>query len=193
MEKIIIAFEGLPNSGKTSCIKQLTKINKEILYVPELYIKQEVNHPNLMREKYTKAELNKYKKYQDKENKIIVMDRSFLSTLAFSYAKKQRYGKSNDYKYNIRFLKDNINNMLFPNIIIIFDIKPSNSLIRNKRENQLKNWEDINFLKSFKNYYISKEFKKISKNINIFLIDTNNLSDNKIMGEVKKIIETIHK
>lgn len=194
MKKIIIALEGLPNSGKTSCMKYLSTKYKDILYIPEIYLEQEHNNHKAMREKYALAELIKYKQYYKYKDKILICDRSFISTLAFSYTRYKTYKDKSDYNYNIKFLSENKNKILFPSHVIIFNIKAKESVLRNKKKNNtdyLEDWNNINFLNNFNDYYNSISFKKLTNKSKVYRINTKNKEKTRII--VEKIINDIIK
>ncbi len=186
----IIALEGLSCSGKTSFFNKFILENDNFYCIPELFIDEEKNTPIVLRKKYSDAELDK-KESIGKISKNIICDRSFLSTLAFSYAKYMYTGNKEDYEYNLDFFKKNRSKIIIPDYIVVFNISPQKSIERRKkviRKDKLKFWNEIDFLKYFSDYYFSNEINLIMSKEKIIFINILEKNMEDIYTIVKKII-----
>ncbi|MDP3790965.1 MAG: hypothetical protein Q8R38_02855 [Candidatus Omnitrophota bacterium] len=176
----IIALEGLRCAGKTTFLNKLKESNPEFCCVPELYIQTERYDPDeLIREKYAKAEIQKKKDILN-INKHVVYDRSFLSTLAFAYAKYRITGNRDDHDFYRTFLSDNRGNIVMPDYIFVFTITPKVSIERGRkvvRDNTLDFWQNEAFLQNFSDFYNSDECKYVVNEDKIISVDTMNRTE----------------
>jgi thymidylate kinase len=190
----IIAFEGMPGAGKTTIIDSLLKDNllSESTMIPEPYIGK---LDGLSGSKsYLDLEIDKLNKINDLKNHYnnILLDRTFLSTLAYSYAKSKINRGTDEYLDLLNYFEylDNKYNLLRPTHLFYLDVAIPESLKRREKFSEIdefNNWFDSEFLKHFSEFY--------SQNINKFnmpkyiLIDTNNLSKDAVTEKVVSILK----
>jgi len=173
--KIVIALEGLPCAGKSTFFNKFKKDHADFFCVSELYIAAKNNDSSVtMRERYANAEILK-KSGIDHVNRDSLLDRSFLSTLAFSYAKYKTTGDSDDYIFNKKFLEDHKQDIIIPDFVFVFTITPEESVKRRKklvRDDTLDFWRNGAFLRSFLAFYHLEDFTKIIPKNRVTFIDT---------------------
>ncbi len=94
----IIALEGMPGAGKSTYIKHLKKY-KRVGTLNQLIVKHKMVQNGYFKQskKFLLAEANKLKRVErlSKTFEKIILDRSFLSTLAYCYAKSKIYNDKN--------------------------------------------------------------------------------------------------
>lgn len=191
---ITIALEGLPCAGKTTFLNKFITENNSFVLIPELYIEIEKDDTSIsIREKYLDAELTKKSKLNNNEINVI-SDRSFLSTLAFSYAIYKLKGDKGDYTYNLNFLENNRDNIIIPNFIFVFLTTPEESINRRKslvRGNSQDIFQNQSFLHFFSDFYHTDTFYSIVSKENVIFIDTLVNPQDVTYKLVSKIIENI--
>lgn len=192
----ILALEGTPGAGKTSVIIELIKDDAltDSLRIPELNIDlaSEKSEDDLKISKlYLNAEIDKAKSVREALNKYeyIVLDRTFLTTLAYSYALSKKKKKTQDYKNLMDYFKklDRKYHFPRPNYLFYLTIPLTVSLARRARFSHLedfKNWFDLEFLKYFTDFY-KKNFSELKMPKPVF-IDTTNLNENALMHNIIK-------
>lgn len=119
MEKII-AIEGFWRIGKTSLCKKLGKKNKETKYIHEpdhLKLRSRPGNVEYWYLKKWKEKMELAKKYKEK-GYIVIMERSFVSTLAFNRALGKK--TTRPMKELIKYHEENV-----PDIMIILETSPS--------------------------------------------------------------------
>lgn len=168
-QKIIVAFEGLPGSGKTTIAQMLAQaFNGD--YIPEIISNKK--YLSNQDEYYIESEKLKVKKYKKSLKKYIFLDRSPLSMLAYNFGKKAN-GLENIYKG----LQVEFNKIPQPDLYVylkINDVNICNQRKGTKDRNPI--WTDINNLKEIRNFY-EKYFSKTKKSI---IISAEDNSINKI-------------
>ncbi len=173
-KRIVVALEGLPCAGKTTFFLEFQKNNPQFFCVPELFINPIEGESSVeTRVRYAQAEIEKQKRVRDIKKNILT-DRSFLSTIAFSYAKYKTTGDNADYFFNLTFLKKEQSNIILPDFVVIFAITPQESIERRRRlirDETLAFWKDGIFLQHFSDFY-TKELKTIINEQNAFFLDT---------------------
>lgn len=176
----IVAIEGMPGAGKTTFIDNYIKKNN-IKFLPQLGIKDSTvlakNNLNtsklfLINEKKKTDLIMKY----SSDNQKVVIDRTFLTTLAYCYARSKLY-KNKDYEKLLSFYKKTKANITFPTKLIFLDVKIKESIKRRKRYSNnsiYSNWFSEEFLKYMHEFY-NKELSKFIL-LDIFRIDTTNMT-----------------
>lgn len=176
----IIALEGLRCAGKTTFLNALQESNLDFHCVPELYIETgKCDSDESVREKYAKAEIQKKNDILN-ISKNILYDRSFLSTLAFAYAKHRITGNRNDYDFFRIFFDNNVENIIIPNYVFIFTITPKMSIKRGQkliRDNTQAFWENEVFLENLSGFYNSDECKNIVGEDRMISVNTMNRTE----------------
>ena len=188
--KKIIAIEGMPGAGKTTFVNNLQV--KKVKTITELLVKIPKNtKSNFQIQKlYILAEKDRYKKTSKffKKNEKIILDRSFISTLAYSYADCKTRKNMTNYKKILNLLKSIKHEILLPTKIIVLDCSIEKSIKRRNKFKDVvkyKNWFDKRFLLNFRDFYYN-ELSKIVK-IKLVFIDTSN----RTISEVNKMIKEI--
>lgn len=191
LEKII-AIEGMPGAGKTTFIENYAR-SKKIKFIPQLQIKKEIllkdnietSKQFIFAEKDKTTLIDKFsKKYSE-----IILDRTFITTLAYCYARSKIYSNSKEYKLLLNFYNEVKHIITFPTHIIYLDVSIEESLKRRKiysKYSIYKNWFNPLFLKYFKEFY-QKELKKILP-VPFSYINTNNLNKKEVAKKIQKII-----
>lgn len=183
----------MPCAGKSTCIDEFKKEHPDYTFFSETYFNLKEDDPILETtiEFYQKEELLKKNKLLEigPTNKII-LDRSFLSTLAFAYA-KSRKGSNEDYLLFSNFINNNLNNIIIPDLFLIFLISPDESVKRRQsliNKDTLDIWLDKDFLESMYQYYFSKEYVKLFTNSEFEIIDTSAISIKELFKKISLFI-----
>ncbi|MEK7660332.1 MAG: hypothetical protein AAB343_03965 [Patescibacteria group bacterium] len=188
--KSIIALEGLPCSGKTEFFEKFKTSGVEMFFIPELYMdaRDKVNAKDA-RALYTEAEKDKFKKVP-KNAHTILCDRSYISTLGFSYAYGKTFWEYSTYDYNTKFFSTNHDAILVPTHVIVFRIPPEESLRRSTEKGRTEDvayWQNIQFLSNFAAFYESDLLKTLIKSKIIF-VDALNIHPEQVYGQVDQSI-----
>lgn len=181
-----IVFEGIDGAGKSTQIKILKEwledngLQVETVVEPTdsdvgKLIRKLLTQPNATSETMQKTLgllfaadrlllMDKITNYE-KENKVVLSDRSFISSLA--------YQDPQDWINNInRYAKE-------PDLVLLLDLDLKTSLSRCLKEDKFENEE---FLSKVKENYLN-----LIKNYNHIIIDANN-GPNKVSNDIKKSI-----
>ena len=110
---------------------------------------------------YILAEKDRYKKTSKffKKNEKIILDRSFISTLAYSYADCKTRKNMTNYKKILNLLKSIKHEILLPTKIIVLDCSIEKSIKRRNKFKDVvkyKNWFDKRFLLNFRDFYYNE-------------------------------------
>lgn len=194
---LVIVLEGLPCSGKTTLAKRLTKYLNIKLAGESLFL---INRRDKRRINFY---LNDLLKNSESRKETTVIDRYFLSTLAFEEVFRKVYGKKMkkitadislydpqnfcaSKLYSV-FLRRGI--LKRPDLVFYLKISPAESLkrriARGKINHKNNPWSDIKFLTAFQNYCIKNgQFWYKSKPI----IINGNLTMKEIASIIKRRI-----
>jgi len=159
--KKIIAIEGMPGAGKTTsiavlkaysqyaCLDQLMLTNTELEALDNeqtsrAYLEAELGRTdNLRRLTYA--------------GKSVILDRCYISTLAYAYARAMtRHGEPTAFKNIVGYFESIVHQIAMPDLLIRFDISLEKSLERRKAFSHLPqyyNWFNPAFLNSLKFFY----------------------------------------
>jgi len=177
----IFALEGLSMSGKTALCKKLEKKGIKVFYE----IKGRNKKKNFLSNQinYLKENIKIIKKAK-RFNNIVLLDRSILSTLSYTYSiskiKNKDYYKIFTKKYKTELKK------YIPDRYIYIKISPKVSLYRRKNKNKSNKfiWSNREIIKHIYEYYNLYAYK----NRSVYTIN-GNLSQNiifkKIIGLIK--------
>lgn len=154
----IVAIEGMPGAGKTTFVKNLRK--DKVKTIKELHIKisRETEDSFEIQKMYLLSEREKYAKASKSFKKFekIVLDRSFISTLAYCYANCMMKKNFGDYSKLLDLLEKHKHEILLPTKIIILDCATHESIMRRKKfknNPMYKNWFDQVFLENLMDFY----------------------------------------
>lgn len=159
----IIAFEGMPGTGKTTALLGIERLHyfKDSAFVPQLDIHN--TREGLRASKtYLDAEVERSRSIENltKSHQYLFLDRTFITTLAYCYARSKvqnRPGQFVELKEYFRKL-DSKFHFLRPAQIIYFDISISQSIARRlpfSNDKQYRYWFNGLFLEYFKEFYLS--------------------------------------
>ena len=192
MDKII-ALEGMPGAGKTTFIKNYKNYG-EMIFLPQLQIKDE----NIL----SKDDLETSKQFllaeKDKTNLIyelgkkhpeIIVDRTFITTLAYCYARSKISNNPKEYEKLLGLYGKIKNTITFPTHMIYLDVSIEESLKRRMAYSNIdmyKNWFNPTFLNHFR-YFYRTELKKFIP-IELSYIDTFNLTMKEVADKIDKIL-----
>lgn len=200
----IIAFEGMPRSGKSTTlgkIKQQKDLN--IIIFDELYFTKE----QLKNLKDKRGTLDQSKWFLDREAErlgilqsmdltdadVIVVDRMYLSTLAYCYARSQRNKSKHEFEALVKYYDSTKGQFLKYDAVIIFDTSIENSQSErrpNRESKEREYWMDTNFMKHYQSFY--KETCLRYTDAVIYRIDSNKYLLGELYDRVWKIILDNH-
>lgn len=192
----IIAFEGMPGSGKTTVINSILKNNllPKCTTVPELYIGKLDNASGAR--SYLDLEITKSDKIHTMQDSYdnILLDRTFLSTLAYYYARSKTTKKPDLYLNSIEYFKDidKKHSIFRPTHLFYLDVSIDQSIKRREKFSKLdefNDWFNADFLKYFSEFYSKKTGSFNMPKYTI--IDIINLSKEDILKRVESIIKEI--
>ncbi len=192
----IIALEGMPGAGKTTFIKNHLDHNKKV-FIPQLQIKnkQILSKNNLETSKhFLAAEKDKTATIEklSKNHSEITMDRTFISTLAYCYARSKMNNTPREYEELLDFYEKVKNKITFPTHIVYIDVSINKSLKRryvHSQNEKYQNWFNPTFLNYFRDFYKTEINKFIP--LTPHYIDTSNLTPKDAAKRINEIIKTL--
>jgi dTMP kinase len=158
---MLIAIEGIDGSGKTTIARHLVNFLKRKGYDAVLFREpSDSEYGRILRE--TKKRLNPEEELElfllDREEdvrrnitpalkagKIVVMDRYYLSNIAYQSARGIDAGK-------IKELNEKIAPK--PDLVILLDVKPETGIERVRKRGKLSPFEDLEYLKKVRESYL---------------------------------------
>ncbi len=182
-KRVKIVLEGLPGAGKTSILNSLRR-QKDICVLQqfETTINSEINN----QQQYRNNDLFKSKRAQNTANRICVLDRDFISTLAFDYA-KTKMGRPIDYSPSLTQYKEMFGTeLILADIYIYLRLTPELSIAR-KKMNRDSVWSNPEFLTYLKEFY-DDYFDYLKHIAFVVEIDTAKGPLEKSIEHVKRII-----
>lgn len=181
---MLYILEGLPGAGKTSFLRKISK--KEGFGTVEQIIPHNICNSKLEEYYFHSDYLKHEKAFYLQRKSIVVMDRGYLSTLAYNYAFDKIF-KSNNYK-NIkkRFdLKSDI--FLRPCVFVYIKISVDESLIRKRRKSKDNSiWCNKDFLFYMSKFY-ENESLRLSEDNELICID-GMMPRRQVFQNIEKII-----
>lgn len=181
---MLYILEGLPGAGKTSIFNKVSK-NGDFGIVEQVIPHQFCN--DRLEKYYFYSDCLKYKKALLLHKKSdVVMDRGYLSTLAYNYAFDKLF-KSKNYT-NIKKRFDQKKNMFFkPCTVLYITVDINESLSRKNRAGKNDNiWCDKKFLFYMREFYETK-MPKLNKDI--ITIRINGMeTKHQVFNRIRKII-----
>lgn len=188
----IIAVEGMPGAGKTTFIKKY--IHNETASLPQLQIKnRRVLNADTLETSISFLETEDYKTKQinilEEHSKEVVLDRTFITTLAYCYARSKLNGKPEEYASLFNMHSKIKHTITLPTHLVYMDVSVNKSLQRRNafsRDERYKNWFNPTFLGYLKEFY-DIELKKVLPLTPLY-IDTSNLTRDEVFRSVKKML-----
>lgn len=192
----IIALEGMPGAGKTTFIKNYLD-HREKVFLPQLQIEnKQILHKNnletsrqfLITEKNKTNLINKI----GENHSEIIMDRTFITTLAYCYARSKMNDTPKEYEKLLDFYMKTKNKITFPTHVVYIDVSIEKSLKRRQahsKDEKYQNWFNPTFLNYFKDFY-KMELKKFLP-VTLSYIDTSNLTLREATKRINKIIHNL--
>jgi len=199
--KKIIAFEGMPGAGKTTMIDIITKGSAlpRCVNMPQLEISRRIDNLRddlvtskfyLDAERQKSAEIdNFFKKYD-----YILLDRTFLTTLAYCYARSKVENKKNQYRELLSYFDwiEKNNFLIIPDHVICLYLSIEESISRRVGFSKVKKyhyWFDSKFLYYFLEFYNKKNMAKFKipkiTFINVTKLSVDLLTE-RVLGLVKE-------
>jgi len=191
----IIVFEGMPGAGKTMIIKMLKVIlGKQAIVMPQIALPSSHSNNSLMTsKKYLDMEINKADKIRKLSGKYkyFLVDRVFLTTLAYAYARSRQSSNLGSYRELLKYFLDldAKRHFLRPTLFFLFFVSIEKSIDRRAKyakNKAFKWWFDSIFLKQMEIFY-----NKHSSNFgmpNPIIIDTTLLKPKEIISIVRQYI-----
>ena len=194
---MIVAIEGLPGAGKTTLVKHLSHKCRGSLVISELVIWPK--DKNIDEDFFVKNDYEKFRiiENQDVDKTLILLDRSYLSTLVYNLALSNIPRKINSIKtFQCYLLKQSI---FYPDLIVFLNINERISLQRSSYSHSDKiyfdNWEKEDFLKLIiKHYaYYLKHIDRIveTKTVKTIKIDADKMEPSLVARRVFNVIARI--
>jgi thymidylate kinase len=192
----IIALEGMPGAGKTTFIKNYLN-HKEKVFLPQLQIENKrILHKNNLEtsKQFLIAEKNKANLINKlgKNHSEIIMDRTFITTLAYCYARSKMNNTPKEYKKLLNFYMKIKHKITFPTHVVYMDVSIEKSLKRRQsysKNEKYQNWFNPTFLNYFKDFY-KMELKKFLP-VTLSYIDTSNLTLKEATKKINKIVHNL--
>ena len=187
----IIAIEGMPGAGKTTFIESYIH-KKEISSLPQLQSKKILNYNDLKTSKYfLKMEAHKTEQINklSKRYKKIILDRTFVTTLAYCYARARKNGKPKEYRALLAMYNKIKHTITLPTHLVYMDVSINKSLQRRNafsRDKRYKNWFDPIFLNYLKEFY-ETELKRILPLTQLY-VDTSKMTPGEVSKSIHKFV-----
>ncbi len=181
---MVVAFEGIDGSGKTTLSKKLykflkdrglkvkllsepggTEFGREVKRLLEEFKLEPLTEVFL----FNSARLELYKRIKSLKEEVIILDRCYISTYAY-----QGYGRG----VSLKLLKELINSLPYKvdlDFIFYLDLSPEDAL---KRKVKRGRFEDLNFLKRVREGYL-----KLQSEYNFISLDATK-EPNSLLREV---------
>lgn len=163
--RTIIAFEGMPGAGKTTIIKILAKKLRGSAIVPQIELPALRRDDLIASKQYLNAEIRKTEAIRrlSKEHKLILVDRTFLTTLAYSYARSRCTGDPAPHRKLIEYFRwlDRSHRFPRPTRLFFLFVRIDQSIdrrIKYSRAKEFRRWFDFKFLKHFETFYCRRRF-----------------------------------
>ena len=197
----IIAFEGMPGAGKTTLIRKIIEKNllKKCINIPQLEISQklcDLKNDLEVSMLYLDAEGQKLNKISNLLRKYdyILLDRTFLTTLAYCYARAKIKNDKEQYSMLLNYFKqlDGKDFFIKPTHVICFSLSIKESISRRSmfsKINEYHYWFNSKFLDFFSKFYSKENLAKF-KIPKIIFINTSRLNEADLIKRIIRFICT---
>lgn len=189
-----IAFEGMPGTGKTTITKKITLQGMTV--VPQLYFPEAESLSTEIENKqaYLYGYAENWSRAAGNGAPVVIMDRIFISTLAYSYAKEKVLGVG-CYGLVMDIVRGLLQKGYFKELsgMIIFMARLETSIDRRKKfqnDKEYNIWFNVEFLRHYYEYYYFRMWTDFY-HCPVFTIETDGLTAEQTEMEVKKIIKSI--
>lgn len=194
-----IAFEGMPHSGKTSTLNYIRSLKRqEIYFLDELYFTK--GQLDTLTDKRGTILESKWFIDQEIKRKVniaqaitegfktILIDRTYLCTLAYCYARSKINNNPQEFQDLVAYLDQNRDALPKYDKVIVFENRVEKSLGRRKDQNEPDSgyWNDKDFMKYFQEFYDQQIDKYLTSKI--IRINTTDMSLSDIYIQADKII-----
>jgi hypothetical protein len=188
----IIFFEGLPGSGKTTMTKHLEDKYPFCIRIGEVIdsLGKEIpleKHFGKNSNFFVKSDINKLKISKNSKNKIILIDRGFLSTLSHGFTRKIE-NKEKDFDFILKQFDKKLDFKNMELYYIFLKNTPKTSLRRSKHPPEDIWGTEENLIKTELFYKIYFLFRK-----NVFVINSDKLPLAECKRRCEKIVLNIKK
>lgn len=175
----VVALEGIPGSGKTTLRSIIEVDDLSIDRVEQILPGDPEDDYDLGLDKIIQSDLLKTKRTASGEHRIVVLDRYYLSTLAYQFS-YDSMNKTNTYGNLKKLYDDYLENgeLVTPDVTFYIDTPVEESYARKNRVPGGSIWEDKIFLGLNQVYYRNQE--------GFYIID-----GSKGLGEIQHIIEDV--
>lgn len=178
---MIIVLEGMPGSGKTT-ISGLLKKRYSFGMVPQIIFRKQktiTDNPYHQNPYFVSEELKCHlAKKLEKTHPCVIMDRNYISTLAFNYAVNDKEHHSS-FQLASQWYIDNINSkLIYPTKYIYLKTPLKYCFTRKNRQPDISSpWTNPICLRKMK-YFYEKIFPLLEVNIQKITISTDNSIEN---------------
>jgi len=159
----VIVVEGLSYAGKTTFCKKLSKIFSAV-YIPPIEnvkINKKISDKNKREFVESKKflfenfKLSRKAEKLKKNGKIVIMDRNYSSTLAFTYANFILSNSPNFWILFLEYLRTKQKKRIFQPDLYIFLDTDLRTVLKRQKENKIFHpfWSNYKFIKNVRNFY----------------------------------------
>lgn len=197
----VIALEGMPHSGKTSIMMAIDRLKRnDILLIDEIYFdKQQLKALNDKRGTITESkwfidqEIKRGLTLKDRDLrlcKLILVDRTYLSTLAYGYARSKINRNPKEFKELSEYARKHCKSILKYDSIIVFcnDVQTTINRRNDLKKKDAEYWNNQEFMGYFQEFYT----KKLSTfyHSNLLSLDVSSLGIDEIVHKVLRHLST---
>ena len=191
---VIIAFEGMSGAGKTTTIRMLAEnVVKGAGIVSQIELPTLRQDGLITSKRYLDAEIEKAEtiRLMCKTCKFILVDRTFLTTLAYSYARSKIVNDQGSHRKLVRYFRCLDAKYQFPRPTYLFFLltRIDCSIRRRSRytnQNPSSRWFNHRFLKHFEAFYCQR---RIGFNMpRPFIIDTTAMTSKEVASAISEYL-----
>lgn len=182
----------MPGAGKTTTIKTLVKkvFSRKAVVFSQVNLLQYKGDDLFVSKRYLDVEIKKAVRIRrlQKQYQYILLDRTFLSTLAYSYARSKSERDSQSYAELIKYFRqlDRVYKFPRPRHLFFFFVKTTKSLKRRARyakSKRFERWFNPKFLKHFESFYRRRVGFNMPQPV---IIDTTDMTEKEVISIILK-------